>query len=91
MDDEDEKLVCQLAYRYFLAEKILDVKADLGLPLHSPLRERRILNRVTRLGVDLGLPAHFIQMIYYQLLADPFRKLEPLSPCDPAPPAFPRS
>ncbi|HID16935.1 TPA: prephenate dehydratase [Candidatus Bathyarchaeota archaeon] len=69
VDKLDAELVQLLKRRVELAKKISKIKKEANLPIHDPVRERKILSRVEKLAEKEGLNVEEVTGIYRKIMA----------------------
>lgn len=69
VDELDAEIVQLLKRRVELAKEISRVKKEAGLPIHDPIRERKVISRVKRLAKKEGLNVEEVAEIYRRIVA----------------------
>lgn len=68
IDAVDDQIVSLLGERNHLTQRVLAIKFQRGLPLHSPERERQIVTRVRWLAIQQGMESGFITRVFEVIL-----------------------
>ncbi len=68
IDAVDDQIVSLLGERNQLTQRVLAIKFQRGLPLHSLERERQIVTRVRWLAIQQGMESEFITRVFKVIL-----------------------
>ncbi|WP_049731401.1 chorismate mutase [Rhizobium ecuadorense] len=61
IDNLDSALLCILAERFRCTEQVGRLKAEQAMPAIDNERERRQLDRLRNIAIDVGLSQHFVE------------------------------
>jgi chorismate mutase / prephenate dehydratase len=69
----DERILEALAARRKLAERIIQTKDQLGVPIRDALREEQLLDKLIAFGRNRGLDAHLVTRVFHEIIDDSIR------------------
>lgn len=76
IDNLDSALVCLLAERFKITQRVGELKADLGLPPADPGREAQQIERLRRLADDAHLDPEFAEKFLTFIVSEVVRHHE---------------
>lgn len=76
IDNLDSALVCLLAERFKITQRVGELKADLGLPPADPGREAQQIERLRRLAHDAHLDPEFAEKFLTFIVSEVVRHHE---------------
>ena len=73
IDNLDSALVCLLAERFKITQRVGELKAELGLPPADPQREAQQIERLRRLADEANLDPEFAEKWFNFVVAEVIR------------------
>lgn len=69
IDDIDQRLIALLVERFAVAERVVGIKRETGLPALLPDRVEEVVSNVETLAVQHGLPEGLASGLWRQLIS----------------------
>lgn len=69
----DEEILKLLSERRNLSKDVIRLKQEGDKPIRDKVREEALLNHLIQAGKEMGLDAHFITRVYYEIIEDSVR------------------